>query len=145
MVQLSRRLGVARLALQAVADGSSRQLSISTLQKTAAQELLTDAIASQRFTAEDHARLSDLILEIQSAPGHAEELLAHLAQTTDAKRRKQQDFRAATNYMIPNRWTAFLNPNSSLNDKADLIAKFGVEIDCINPTITYNSIGYFSV
>jgi hypothetical protein len=114
--------------------GSPRQVAISTIQKTAAQELLSDAMASHRLTGEEIARMSDLILEIQWAPGHAEELLQALSQKTVPKRRKQQDFRAATSYMSHGCWKSFLNPNSDLNAKADFIANFGADLDCINPT-----------
>lgn len=132
-MQLTRRLGAARLVLQGLGE-SGRHVAISTIQKTAAHELLSDAVASQRLTGEEMARLSDLILEIQWAPGHAEELLQLISGKTLPKRRKQQDFRAATSYMSYGRWTTFLNPNSDVNAKTDFMANFAADLDCINPT-----------
>lgn len=134
MMQLTRRLGAARLALQDVDVPTGRQIVMSSIQKTATQELLSDAVASQRLTGEEMARLSDLITEIKWAPGHADELLASISGKTAPKRRRQQDFRSATSYMTHGRWTALLNPNSDLNAKADFMANFLADLDCINPT-----------
>ena len=99
VMQLSRRLGAARVALVNVDGLSPRHAAISNIQKTAVQELLSDAMAQHHLTSEEIARLSDLILEIGWAPGPAGDLLRALSQKSVPKRRKQQDFRALTSYL----------------------------------------------
>ena len=89
--QLARRLGAARHVLIDNV-GSPRHVSISGIQKAATLELLQDATASNRFTGEELARISDSIMAVSWAPGHEEELLQAIAQKAVPKRRKQQDF-----------------------------------------------------
>ena len=132
--QIQLRLGGAREALQNAA-GSSRKASVSHIQKTAANELIADAVAKGGLSSEDIARISDEINEIQWMPGHADELLQSLICKTDKKkRRKQQDFRRITSFMNCARWTAILDPNIDLYAKAYLMSLHGAEMDCINPT-----------
>ena len=133
-LQLARRLGAARVLLQGVA-GTQRHAAVSNIQKVAALELLTDAMASQRLSGEDLARINDQIMEVQWAPGHEEELLLVVSQKQMPKRRKQQNFCASTAYISNNGWVRFLDPHSDLNAKADFLTTFNaVQLDCINPT-----------
>ena len=132
-VQVHRRLGAAREALDEAA-GTSRVATVSQIQKTAAKELLSDAVA-EGLTGEDVARISDMITDIQWAPGHEEELLQILSSKAKEKRRKQQDFCYVTNYFAFGDWTNFLDPNSELHNKADFLVNFvATKMDCINPT-----------
>ena len=132
--QIQLRLGAAREALKNAA-GTGREASVSHIQKTAANELIADAVAKGGLSSEDIARISDEISEIQWMPGHADELLQSLICKTDKKkRRKQQDFRRITSFMNCARWKAILDPNIDLYAKAYLMSLHGAEMDCINPT-----------
>jgi len=133
-LQLARRLGAARLALAGV-EGTPRHASVSNIQKAAAIELLQDVIASRSLSGEEVAHISDLIMQATWAHGHADELLQILAKGAVPKRRKQQEFFAATTYLNQARWNRFTNPNCDLNSKADFFANFvACALDCINPT-----------
>ena len=133
-LQLARRLGAARLALAGV-EGTPRHIAVSTIQKAAAIELLQDLTAKRSLSADEVARISDLIMQATWAHGHADELLQILANGAVPKRRKQQEFFAATTYLNQARWNRFTNPNSDLNGKADFFANFvACNLDCINPT-----------
>jgi hypothetical protein len=133
-LQLARRLGAARLALASV-EGTPRHASVSNIQKAAVIELLQDATASRSLSGEEVAHISDLIMQATWACGHADELLQILALGAVPKRRKQQEFFAATTYLNHARWNRFTNPNCDLNSKADFFANFAAcNLDCINPT-----------
>ena len=134
-LQLARRLGAARLALASV-EGTPRHASVSNIQKAAAIELLQDVTAKRKsLSGEEVADISDLIMQAAWAHGHADELLQILANGAVPKRRKQQEFFAATTYLNQARWNRFTNPNSDLNGKADFFANFvACNLDCINPT-----------
>ena len=133
-VQLTRRLGAARVLLQGVA-GTQRHAAVSNIQKVAVLELLTDALASQRLSGEDLARYNDQIMEAQWAHGHQDELLHVLSKKATPKRRKQQNFSASTAYLSNNYWVRFLDPYSDLNAKADFLTCFNaIDLDCVNPT-----------
>ena len=133
-LQLARRLGAARLALAGV-EGTSRHASVSNIQKAAAIELLQDVTASRKLNGEEVAHISDLIMQATWAHGHADELLQVLAKGAVPKRRKQQEFFAATTYLNQARWNRFTNPNCDLNGKADFFANFvACDLECINPT-----------
>ena len=133
-LQLARRLGAARLALAGV-EGTPRHASVSNIQKAAAIELLQDVTASRSLSGEEVAHISDLIMQATWAHGHADELLQILAKGAVPKRRKQQEFFAATTYLNQARWNRFTNPNCDLNGKADFFANFvACDLDCINPT-----------
>ena len=133
-LQLARRLGAARLALAGV-EGTPRHASVSNIQKAAAIELLQDVTASRSLSGEEVAHISDLIMQATWAHGHADELLQILAKGAVPKRRKQQEFFAATAYLNQARWNRFTNPNCDLNGKADFFANFvACDLDCINPT-----------
>ena len=133
-LQLARRLGAARLALAGV-EGTPRHASVSNIQKAAAIELLQDVTASRKLNGEEVAHISDLIMQATWAHGHADELLQILAKGAVPKRRKQQEFFAATTYLNQARWNRFTNPNCDLNGKADFFANFvACDLDCINPT-----------
>ena len=133
-LQLARRLGAARLALAGV-EGTPRHASVSNIQKAAAIELLQDVTASRSLSGEEVAHISDLIMQATWAHGHADELLQILANGAVPKRRKQQEFFAATTYLNQARWNRFTNPNCDLNGKADFFANFvACDLDCINPT-----------
>ena len=133
-LQLARRLGAARLALAGV-EGTPRHASVSNIQKAAAIELLQDVTASRSLSGEEVAHISDLIMQATWAHGHADELLQILAKGAVPKRRKQQEFFAATTYLNQARWNRFTNPNCDLNGKADFLANFvACDLDCINPT-----------
>ena len=133
-LQLARRLGAARLALAGV-EGTPRHASVSNIQKAAAIELLQDVTASRSLSGEEVAHISDLIMQATWAHGHADELLQILAKGAVPKRRKQQEFFAATSYLNQARWNRFTNPNCDLNGKADFFANFvACDLDCINPT-----------
>ena len=97
-------------------------------------ELLQDAVASSRLSGQELATISDRILEVQWFCGHLEPLLAIIAGKSQPKRRKQQDYLAATNYLSNKRWTRFLDPDLNLNARADFFLNFVVSLDCINPT-----------
>ena len=115
-------LGAAREALDEAA-GTSRVATVSQIQKTAAKELLSEAV-SQGLTGEDVARISDVITNIQWAPGHADELLQILSSKAKEKRRKQQEFIFVTNYFAFGDWTKFVDHHSDLHNKADFLVKF---------------------
>ena len=133
-LQLARRLGAARLALAGV-EGTPRHIAVSTIQKSAAIELLQDLTAKRSLSADEVAHISDLIMQATWAHGHADELLQILANGAVPKRRKQQEFFAATTYLNQARWNRFTNPNCDLNGKADFFANFvACNLDCINPT-----------
>ena len=133
-LQLARRLGAARLALAGV-EGTPRHASVSNIQKAAAIELLQDVTAKRSLSGEEVAHISDLIMQATWAHGHADELLQILANGAVPKRRKQQEFFAATTYLNQARWNRFTNPNCDLNGKADFFANFvACNLDCINPT-----------
>ena len=133
-LQLARRLGAARLALAGV-EGTPRHIAVSTIQKAAATELLQDLTAKRSLSGEEVAHISDLIMQATWAHGHADELLQILANGAVPKRRKQQEFFAATTYLNQARWNRFTNPNCDLNGKADFFANFvACNLDCINPT-----------
>ena len=133
-LQLARRLGAARLALAGV-EGTPRHIAVSTIQKAAATELLQDLTAKRSLSADEVAHISDLIMQATWAHGHADELLQILANGAVPKRRKQQEFFAATTYLNQARWNRFTNPNCDLNGKADFFANFvACNLDCINPT-----------
>ena len=133
-LQLARRLGAARLALAGV-EGTPRHASVSNIQKAAAMELLQDVTAKRSLSGEEVAHISDLIMQATWAHGHENELLQILANGAVPKRRKQQEFFAATTYLNQARWNRFTNPNCDLNAKADFFANFvACDLDCINPT-----------
>ena len=88
--QIQLRLGAAREALKNAA-GTGRE-AVSHIQKTAANELIADAVAKNSLSSEDIARISDEINEIQWMPGHADELLQSLICKTDQKKRREQHF-----------------------------------------------------
>ena len=115
--------------------GSPRHLTISGIQKAAVLELLQDATAAKAITGEDIARISDAIMSVPWAQGHEHELLQAMSNKALPKRRKQQDFSAASAYLNHSRWNRFTSPNCDLNSKADFFANFtACEIDCLNPT-----------
>ena len=133
-LQLARRPGAARIALAGV-EGTPRHAAVSTIQKAAAIELLQDLTAKRSLSGEEVAHISDLIMQATWAHGHADELLQILANGAVPKRRKQQEFFAATTYLNQARWNRFTNPNCDLNGKADFFANFvACNLDCINPT-----------
>jgi hypothetical protein len=98
-------------------------------------DLLQDAAAAEAFTGEALASITDAITAVQWAAGHDDELLQAMSQRAKPKRRKQQDFCAASAYMNENRWNRFSSRTCDVNAKADLFANFAAaDLDCLNPT-----------
>jgi len=134
MQQLQRRIGAAKALLED-AHGSPRHTAMSGVQKMAVQELLQDVIASEKLTAEGIAQITERLADIAWADGHVEDLFNLLETKSVNKRRKQQQFEAATSYMCEQRWMGFLDKRLDLNARADYFMNFvAAELDCINPT-----------
>ena len=60
---LLARLGAARIVLQQHV-GTGRHATISRVQKAAVEELIQDALASQRWSSVEVAHVTDRVLEV---------------------------------------------------------------------------------
>jgi hypothetical protein len=129
--QVIRRLDTARDVMSRIT--TQQHAKVSSLQKSAVSELLVAAI-TQGVSAEDVAMLTDKCVAANFLPADLDELLSVLAQKAAEKRRKQQNFLFASNYVSEGLWKKLLSPELDLQMRCDIWVQHVTRLACINPT-----------
>ena len=129
--QVIRRLDIARDVMSRIT--TQQHVKVSSLQKSAVCELIEAAIR-QGVSAEEVAMLTDKCVAANFVPADLDELLSVLAEKAAEKRRKQQNFRFASNYVSEGLWKKLLSPELDLQMRCDIWVQHVTQLCCINPT-----------